>query len=219
MNPNSYISEETAELRLLRPGSGPLSPLQDYWELVKPEITFQVMLAALAGFILGTSGKLTLQLLALTMIGTTFASAGAGVLNHYVERHNDALMRRTSQRPLPSGRINPRSALGFGITLTLIGVTLLWWVNLITLILAALTVFLYLFAYTPLKRRTTYNTLIGTIPGALPALGATRLQREPWGSVAGFSLECLRFGRFLISLHWHGCTEKITPAEATQCSL
>ncbi len=171
VNTNTYLSEETAELRLLRPETGPLSRMQDYWELVKPEITFQVVLAALAGFVLGTSDGVMPLHLALMLGGTALASAGAGVLNHYVERHTDALMRRTAQRPLPSGRINPRVALGFGILLIALGLTLLWWVNLITLILAGLTVVLYLFAYTPLKQRTTYNTLIGTIPGALPALG------------------------------------------------
>ncbi len=171
MNRNTFFSDQAAELRLLRPGTGPGSTLQDYWELVKPEITFQVVLAALAGFILGTSGSPNLTLLILTLAGTAFASAGGGVLNHYIERHNDALMRRTAQRPLPSGRIPPRVALVFGISLMITGLTLLWWVNLITQILATLTIVLYLFAYTPLKRRTTYNTLIGTIPGALPALG------------------------------------------------
>ncbi len=171
MNGNTYLSEEAAELRLLRPGTGPVSTLQDYWELVKPEITFQVVLAALAGFILGSSAGLNLLQLILTLSGTALASAGGAVLNHYVERDNDALMRRTAQRPLPSGRISPGAALVFGVLLVTGGLALLWWVNMITLLLAALTILLYLFAYTPLKRRTTYNTLIGTIPGALPALG------------------------------------------------
>lgn len=171
MASNPYLSKENAELRLLRPGLGPFSTLQDYWELVKPEITFQVVLAALAGFILGATADLDPLLLALTLSGTAFASAGGAVLNHYVERHNDALMRRTAKRPLPSGRISPGAALTFGIMLIASGLVLLWQINLITLLLAALTILLYLFAYTPLKRRTTYNTLVGTIPGALPALG------------------------------------------------
>lgn len=171
MSSNVLITEEAAELRLLRPGAGPITALQDYWELIKPEITFQVVLAAMAGFILGVTESLDLLLLALTLAGTALASAGGGVLNHYAERHNDGLMRRTAQRPLPSGRINPGIALTLGVTLVVGGLTLLWWVNLLTLLLAALTIILYLFAYTPLKRRTTYNTLIGTIPGALPALG------------------------------------------------
>ncbi len=166
-----YPSDDASELRLLRPGTGPLTMAQDFWELIKPEITFQVVLAALAGFILGSTIDFELLLLALTLSGTALSSAGGAVLNHYFERHNDALMRRTAQRPLPSGRIRPNVALAFGIVLMSGGLFLLWWVNLITLILAALTILLYLFAYTPLKRRTTYNTLIGTIPGALPALG------------------------------------------------
>lgn len=171
MNGNTSIPNEAAELRLLRPRSGSFSTLQDYWELIKPEITFLVVLEALAGFMLANSESVSFSLLAFTLVGTAFASAGGAVLNHYLERHDDAQMRRTAQRPLPSGRINPRSALLFGITLITVGLTLLWWVNLITLILAVATIVLYLCAYTPLKRRTTYNTLIGTIPGALPALG------------------------------------------------
>jgi len=166
-----YSSNDATELRLLRPGTGPLTTVQDFWELIKPEITFQVVLAALAGFILGSTVDFDTLLLTLTLSGTALSSAGGAVLNHYFERHNDALMRRTAQRPLPSGRIRPGIALTFGIVLIGGGLFLLWWVNLITLILAALTIVLYLFAYTPLKRRTTYNTLIGTIPGALPALG------------------------------------------------
>ena len=171
MNSNTYISEETAELRLLRPKIGPFSTLQDYWEMVKPEITFLVVLEALAGFILGATEDFNHLLLTLTLAGTALASGGGAVLNHYIERHDDARMRRTAQRPLPSGRISPGAAFAFGTILILGGLILLWWVNLTTFILATLTILLYLFAYTPLKRRTTYNTLIGTIPGALPALG------------------------------------------------
>ncbi len=193
MNSNSFLSDETAELRLLRPGTGPITAFQDYWELVKPEITFQVVLASLAGFILGTSEGMNSSSLMLTLAGTAFASAGGGVLNHYVERHNDSLMRRTAQRPLPSGRINPGIALVFGIILVMTGLALLWWVNLMTLFLAALTIVLYLFAYTPLKRRTTYNTLIGTIPGALPALGGYTAATGTVGT-AGWIL----FGMFAI---------------------
>ncbi len=165
------LTNGASELRLFRSGSGPLTSFQDFWELIKPEITFQVVLAALAGFILGMNTDFDSLLLGLTLSGTALCSAGGAVLNHYFERHNDALMRRTAQRPLPSGRIAPNHALAFGLILIGSGLTVLWWINLITVILAAITIVLYLFAYTPLKRHTTYNTLIGTIPGALPALG------------------------------------------------
>ena len=100
------------------------------------------------------------------------SSGGAGVLNHYYERHLDAKMRRTANRPLPSGRLRPGSAFLFGTLLMLAGVVVLFFlVNPLTAGLAALTMLLYLGVYTPLKQQTRYNTLIGTVPGALPALG------------------------------------------------
>ena len=146
--------------------------LLDYWDLTKPEISFLVTISALAGFLLGSPEEVEGWLLGFTLVGTALSAGGGGVLNHYLERHYDARMRRTANRPLPSGRIAPGAALFFGTGLTLTGVAMmLFLVNLPTALLAALTVVLYLFVYTPLKRRTKYNTLVGTIPGALPALG------------------------------------------------
>ena len=146
--------------------------LLDYWDLTKPEISFLVTLSALAGFMLGSPEEISGWVLFNTLVGTALSSGGGGALNHYLERHLDAEMRRTAQRPLPSGRISARAAFGFGVVLIMGGLTtLLMHVNILTAALAALTVVLYLFVYTPLKRRTRYNTLIGTIPGALPALG------------------------------------------------
>ncbi len=146
--------------------------LLDYWDLTKPEISFLVTVSALAGFLLGSPDVIQGGLLGALLLGTVLSAAGVGVLNHYIERKHDALMRRTANRPLPSGRISPRAALIFGTSLTLAGLAIVvFFVNVATSVLAALTVGLYLFVYTPLKRRTSYNTLVGTIPGALPALG------------------------------------------------
>ena len=166
---SSTISLE--KTRELQPGSSQKTLLNDYWELAKPEITLLVVIASLAGFLVGSSAGINITLLALTLAGTALCSAGGGVLNHYIERHHDARMRRTAQRPLPAGRISPRAALSYGVVLICLGLGLLAWVNRLTLLLAAFTIVLYLFAYTPLKRRTTLNTLVGTVPGALPALG------------------------------------------------
>ena len=143
----------------------------DYWDLTKPEISFLVTISALAGFLLGSPGAVRGADLAVALAGTVLCAASSGVLNHYVERAHDALMRRTVNRPLPSGRIAPCAALLYGLTLMVLGLAVLSFTNLLTLSLAALTIVLYLTAYTPLKRRTRHNTLIGTIPGALPALG------------------------------------------------
>lgn len=148
------------------------SVLRDYVTLTKPEITFLVTISALAGFLLGSPGALDAWTLAFTLVGVALASAGGCVLNHYLERGLDGEMRRTMDRPLPAGRVSPNAAAAFGSLLVMAGVGLLCpLTNPLTGVMAAVTVALYLFVYTPLKRKTTWNTLVGTVPGALPALG------------------------------------------------
>jgi protoheme IX farnesyltransferase len=98
-------------------------------------------------------------------------ASGAATLNQYIERHYDGRMRRTAERPLPAGRISPRSALRFGILLAFAGTAYLAMaVNLLASLLAILTLLTYLFAYTPLKRKTPICTLVGALPGAMPPL-------------------------------------------------
>ena len=93
-------------------------------------------------------------------------------MNLYVERQQDKTMKRTANRPLPAGRIKASFALLFGLSTSVAGLGLLYlYTNTLTAALAALTIILYVYLYTPLKRVTKYNTLVGTIPGALPALG------------------------------------------------
>lgn len=145
---------------------------KDYLTLTKPEITFLVTISALAGFLLGSTGGVDGWRLVWLLVGTALTSAGGGVLNHCLEHRHDAQMHRTANRPLPAGRIALRTASGFGWVLVAVGLGLLCpLTNPLTGVLAALTVVLYLFVYTPLKRITAWNTLVGTIPGALPALG------------------------------------------------
>ena len=121
---------------------------------------------------LGGSAAVDWLTLMWTLIGVTLTSAGGCALNHYLERELDLQMKRTASRPLPAGRIAPGSALRFGLFLVAAGVGLLCpLTNPLTGILAAATVALYLFVYTPLKRVSTWNTFVGTLPGALPALG------------------------------------------------
>lgn len=154
------------------PGVADVSVWRDWIALTKPEITFLVVITAAAGFLLGSPGTLNWSGLVALMVGVALTSAGGATLNHVSERPLDALMRRTAGRPLPAGRITPRSATWFGLALIAAGLGLLCpLTNPLTGVLAAVTVVLYLLVYTPLKRRTTLNTLIGTIPGALPALG------------------------------------------------
>jgi protoheme IX farnesyltransferase len=145
--------------------------LLDYLELTKPRVTTMVLVTTLVGFYLGSAGGIDFGLLLRTLAGTALAAAGAAALNQYLEREEDARMLRTRGRPIPSGRVEPVAALLFGCLLAVAGIGQLWLgVEGIAAGLVALTVLSYLFVYTPLKKRTTFCTLIGALPGALPPL-------------------------------------------------
>src|SRR5204863_6062175 len=105
-------------------------------------------------------------------VGLGLLAARTGALHQLRERDVDARMRRTQRRPLPSGRLTPRAAGLFAGVISVAGVFYLALaVNLLTAGLAALTLASYVLLYTPLKRKTTLNTLIGAVPGALPIVG------------------------------------------------
>ena len=142
-----------------------------YLALTKPDVSFLVVLTTLAGYALATLGPLDWFRMAQTVVGTTFVAAGTSALNHYFERDSDALMRRTAARPLPSGVLAPSEALFFGVGLAVTGfVQLLIATNLLAALIGAATCATYLGLYTPLKKRTTWATLIGAFPGAAPPL-------------------------------------------------
>ncbi|HLW78093.1 MAG TPA: heme o synthase [Terriglobia bacterium] len=150
---------------------GLLAVLADYWTLTKPEVNFLVVASTLAGFDAGSRGPLDWVRLAHTLMGTLLVASGTGTLNQFIERRHDARMRRTSNRPLPAGRLASSHALGFGILLSLAGgLELLLAVNVLASALALATLASYLVLYTPLKRRTPLCTLVGAFPGAMPPL-------------------------------------------------
>ena len=179
--------------------------LRDYLELAKPEISSVVTMSAFAGFVLGSPAGLDGWTLLWTMIGVALCAGGVGVLNHLFERRYDAQMKRTATRPLPSGRVSSGEARRLGIVMVSAAVGLLCpLVNVLTAVIAALTAALYLFVYTPLKRVTKWNTLIGTVPGALPALGGYTAATGQLGA-GGWSifgiLACWQMPHFL-ALAW-----------------
>jgi protoheme IX farnesyltransferase len=139
--------------------------------LTKPDVSFLVVMTTVAGYALGTRGPLDWLRMAHTVFGTTLIAAGTSALNHYIERGTDALMRRTASRPLPSGQLQPREALWFGLSLIVAGTLYLALAtNPLATLLGISTSITYLCAYTPLKRRTTLATLVGAFPGAVPPL-------------------------------------------------
>src|SRR3984885_5308488 len=142
-----------------------------YVALTKPDVTFLVAMTTVAGFYLGSRGPLDWALMLHTLGGTLLVAAGTAALNQYVEREMDSVMRRTAARPLPSGTLQPREVLIFGVTSILLGTLwLLFAVNWLSALVAVMTSVLYLGLYTPLKTRTTFSTAVGAIPGALPPL-------------------------------------------------
>ena len=145
--------------------------MRDLVTLMKPEVTALVVVAAAIGFLLGSGGSSDLTRLFGVVVGTGLVSGGTAALNMLIERKADGRMLRTAGRPLPAGRMSPRTALVFGLTLAFLGGAQLWlFVNPLSSILALATLATYLLLYTPLKSRTHLCTAIGAIPGAAPPL-------------------------------------------------
>jgi protoheme IX farnesyltransferase len=152
------------------PAALPRSRVADYLELTKPRIAVLVLFTVAAGVLLASGGAVPMAVLVHTLFGTALVAAGASALNQWLERDCDSHMRRTENRPLPSGRLQPLEVFVFGTLLGVFGVAYL----ALTLphpaaaVVAAVTFICYVAVYTPLKRHTTLNTLIGAVPGALP---------------------------------------------------
>ena len=145
--------------------------VRDLVELVKARLTLLVLLTTAVGFYLGAEGPINFVALLHTVFGTAAAAAGAAALNQWWEYNLDALMQRTRSRPVPAGRMRPRDAVILGSALSIFGVAYLAFVcNALSAALAAITIIIYIFAYTPLKRVSTFNTALGAVPGALPPM-------------------------------------------------
>jgi protoheme IX farnesyltransferase len=142
-----------------------------YVTLTKPDVSFLVVITTVAGFYLGSTGLPDWMLLLHTLCGTALVAGGTAALNQYIECDIDAVMRRTASRPLPTGQLQPRQVLLFGLATIIVGTAwLAIAVNALSSGLALATCLLYLCLYTPLKKRTTFATAVGAIPGALPPL-------------------------------------------------
>jgi protoheme IX farnesyltransferase len=159
-------------------------------DLVKARLTALVLLTTFVGFYLGERGAVNYLLMFHALFGTALVAAGAAALNQLLEREYDAKMRRTASRPLPSGRMQPATVAIFGGACSVIGlVYLAALVNPLTSVVGAVTSVSYLFIYTPLKRVSWMNTLVGAIPGALPPLmgwtaSRNELSGEGWALFA-----------------------------------
>jgi len=192
----------------------------DYLALTKPRIVALVVLTVAAGFVValpaaarvgfdGNAGTaplaVQLWILAHLLCGTALVAGGTNALNQVAERDVDSLMHRTRNRPLPAGRLDPNAARSFAWGMALVGVLQLYIVvNPLTALFAALTLASYVFAYTPLKRRTSLSTLVGAIPGALPIVGGWTGTGAPLdaGAAALFGIMFLWQMPHFLALSW-----------------
>jgi len=164
--------------------------MRDYISLTKPRITWLILMSTGVGYFFGLRGGSLWQIhwwaLLHTVIGTGLIASGTAALNQWYERDADAKMRRTSHRPIPSGRLNANRALAFGIGLAIAGFAeLAGFVNLLSGVLGIATLVSYLFFYTPLKQRSWLSTTVGAFPGAMPpmigfAAASGTLSFEAW---------------------------------------
>jgi protoheme IX farnesyltransferase len=154
-----------------------MGTFNNFYELTKPRLSMLSVFSALIAYGIAPKtavasagfGDLTYALL--VAIGIALCAGGAAVMNQWLEYPLDHLMQRTKDRPIPAQRVSPFHALIFGLALSVLGLGLLLWVSsVLTFILALLTLVTYLLIYTPLKKLSPINTIVGAIPGALPPL-------------------------------------------------
>jgi protoheme IX farnesyltransferase len=180
---------------LLYPPSLAQTRVADYLQLVRPRLALLVLVTAAAGAFLAAGGEPGWPPLIHASVGTALLFAGASALNQLLERHRDAAMARTADRPLSAGRLQPVEVLALGCTLSAAG--LLYLLALCPPLAAGLGAFAlvsYLFIYTPLKERTPLSTLVGAVPGAVPPLIG-------WAAARG-SLDMGALALFLIVFLW-----------------
>lgn len=161
---------------------------QDLSVLMKVRLNFFVLITAFFGYLLARKGSsIEWWILVHTLLGTASAAFGSAAFNQLMEIDLDGLMQRTADRPLPSERMNPVTAFAVGWILSALGIIhLAVMVNPPAAYLTAATIGIYVFVYTPLKRISSVNTLVGAIPGAIPPVigwaggGGTILSPEAW---------------------------------------
>jgi protoheme IX farnesyltransferase len=151
--------------------AGSLARSRDFVMLAKPRLNLLVVASTLVGYAMADGESLGLVRVAGLLFGTGLVAGGASAFNQVIERDLDALMKRTRTRPLPDQRLQPIEGVLFACGMTLAGVvTIAATANLLAAAVALATLLSYVVVYTPLKRRSSFGTVVGAIPGALPPI-------------------------------------------------
>jgi heme o synthase len=170
-----------------------LQKLKDYKALVKLNLSLMVMFSSLVGYYAAPNTGFDIVNLLWLALGGMLVIGASNACNEVWEQNTDALMKRTATRPLPSGRMDNTEAVGFATLALFSGIGILWWkFNVLTAFLSLVSFVIYVLAYTPLKRISPINVLVGAIPGALPCLiGWTAATNQL--SFGGYALFAIQF--------------------------
>jgi len=154
----------------LRGAATPIAHARDLVQLAKPRLSGLVVLTCAGGLALAP-GRIGLARALLAVLGTAAVVGAANALNSFAERDVDARMRRTRDRPLPAGRVDPFTALALGLLVPAFALPVLALAaNRLTALLAFVALVVYVLVYTPMKQRSTLALFVGAIPGAIPPL-------------------------------------------------
>ena len=144
-----------------------VSFLTDFKEITKVRLTISVVFSAIAGYFLGADTIVLYELVILAIGGYCMVGA-SNAFNQVIEKDLDVLMKRTQNRPIPSGRMTVNTAMTIAIILTVLGISMLYYLNPKTAMFGAISIFCYTSLYTPLKTKTPLSVFVGAIPGAIP---------------------------------------------------
>jgi protoheme IX farnesyltransferase len=146
------------------------SIIEDFKQLTKVGLAISVVFSSLAGYLLGVdaSSGVDFKVLGLLALGGYFMVGASNAFNQIIERDLDALMDRTKDRPIPSGRMSVTTAFIIASVFTLLGIAILYIINPQTAMFGAISIFLYTCVYTPLKTKTPLAVFVGALPGAIP---------------------------------------------------
>jgi heme o synthase len=150
---------------------GLASKVKDYFQLIKFTLSFMVVFSTVVSYLLVPGVQFNVLSVLLLFIGGMLITGSANTINQIAEKNTDAVMKRTAKRPVASGRMSVQEATAFAIISGALGVFIMWWwFNLESALIGLLSLFLYGFIYTPLKKINSVAVLVGAFPGALPCL-------------------------------------------------
>lgn len=144
-----------------------VSPWQDFKEITKMRLSISVVFSSVAGYFLGTS-QIDWLVVGMLAVGGYFMVGASNAYNQVMEKDLDALMDRTKNRPVASGRMSTKTALGIAILFTILGLVTLFYINPQTAMFGGISIFMYVLLYTPLKTKTPLSVFVGAFPGAIP---------------------------------------------------